>query len=130
MSLDTVAFNHFQFLSHLTDNAVVVYYKDRRRLIFREIIGVNVKIVRNTNTVFGKKVEFLNVMSGGTYNIIQLQTVTMFDSFHKAKLRILSQYTRISQGLPFFNSSAANDNHSLSLFISWVKVVCAPYELT
>ena len=31
---------------------------------------------------------------------------------------------------PLLNSSAANDNHSLSLLISWVKAVCAPYART
>jgi len=99
-------------------------------MIFREIIGVNVTIVRNTNTLFGKKVEFLNVMSGGMYNLSfnfkRLQCLTVFVK----PSYVLSQYTRISQGLPFLNSSAANDDHSLSLFISRVKAVCAPYALT
>jgi len=59
----------------------------------------------------------------------------MFNNFHKAKLCIVRQYIRKSQGLPILNSSAAaavaaNDNHSLPLLISWVKAVCAPYART
>ena len=79
VNLVTVAFNHFQCPSHLTDNTVVVYYKDRRRTTFRDIIGVN---VRNTNTLVGKNVEFLSVMSGGTFNLSfnfkRLQCLTIF----------------------------------------------------
>jgi hypothetical protein len=38
-------------------------------MTFHEIFGVSVRIVRNTNTLFGKNVEFFNVMSDGTYNV-------------------------------------------------------------
>ena len=35
-------------------------------MTFRDLVGVK---LGNTNTLFGKHVEFLSVMSGGTFNL-------------------------------------------------------------